>query len=257
MVLVRQTRISAPRLWPILWLSLLLLAGGLALFLTWRRIEGALVQSPPGAALIVAAIGLVCTAALLRIAAPRQIQRELAFVLPGVAAILVLAAVSLPGTSQWGIAGAWLVMISTEAATWWHSFNPHRQAQVQSGPEPPSAVAAGSGLNDCEEPEIPDGLVQQVTRVQESANRESIHALVQANIPAGDRLAIVHLAFCPPLAARPELTAHAIDADEIDVKVTQLETFGARLEARLPQVTEQPQRVMIEVLGSATSPPDA
>src|SRR5262249_12540557 len=138
---------------------------------------------------------------LLRVTAPRQLPREFALALPGTAAILVLAAISLPGTSPWGIAAAWLVVIAEESVTWWRSFNPQSQAQATSESEPHSAVAVGSGLNEAEEPEeteepeIPEGLVQQLTRVHEAADRESIHALVQAKIPANDRQAIVHLSF--------------------------------------------------------------
>jgi hypothetical protein len=102
---------------------------------------------------------------------------------------------------------------------------------------------------EAEEPEIPEGLVQQVTRVLEG-ERESIHALVRAEIAAHDRLSVVHLAFCPPLAARPELTAHAVDADDAEVRITQAEAFGARIEVRLPKVDKSARSVMIEVLGS-------
>lgn len=68
-----------------------------------------------------------------------------------------------------------------------------------------------------------------------------------------DRLAIIHLAFCPPLAERPELTAHALDMDEADVRITQAETFGARLEVRLPAVAQAERSFLIEVLGSAAT----
>ena len=48
--------------------------------------------------------------------------------------------------------------------------------------------------------EVPDGLIQQMTRLRDGAG-ESIHALVQAEIPAQDNQAVIHLAFCPPLDA--------------------------------------------------------
>jgi hypothetical protein len=95
--------------------------------------------------------------------------------------------------------------------------------------------------------------VQQITRVREG-DCETIHALFETCVAAGDRLGVTHLAFCPPLAARPELTAHAIDCDEAEVRVTQVETFGARLEVRFGQAAEQPRRIVGEVLGSITAP---
>src|SRR5262249_25283923 len=110
-----------------------------------------------------------------------------------------------------------------------------------------------------EESEMPAGLVQQVTRVRD-ANCESIHALVRAEIPAGDRLAVFHLAFCPPLARSPELTAHAMESGDelaaqgVEVRITQAELFGARIEVRVPYSVDQPQCVLGEVLGSVTVP---
>jgi hypothetical protein len=91
--------------------------------------------------------------------------------------------------------------------------------------------------------------VQQVTRVRE-ADRESIHALVQVEFAGGDQLAVVHLAFCPPLDAAPELAAHAMEAEDVEVKVTQGETFGARIEARRKaESIREARSTVIEVLG--------
>jgi hypothetical protein len=104
-----------------------------------------------------------------------------------------------------------------------------------------------------DEPETPAGLLQRVTRIRE-ADRESIHALIQAEIPAGDRLVVIHMAFCPPLTARPELTAHALDSDEAEIRMTQAETFGARIEVRLPRDERESRGVLIEVIGSAVCP---
>ena len=104
------------------------------------------------------------------------------------------------------------------------------------------------------EPEIPQGLVQQMMRVVEDGC-ESIHGLVKADVAANDRLAIIHIAFCPPLGERPELSAHALDCDDAEIRLTQVESFGARLEARLPAVSDAPRSLIIEILGSAKVSP--
>jgi hypothetical protein len=222
-----------------IWLTILALACGLSLFLTWRRLVGALVQPPAGAALVCAAFALAISAALLRRAAPRDSGREIVSFLPGVVAVLLLAAVTLPGTPAVGIAIAWLALIASETTAW---LAPRVARRGRA--DAPSTT---------EESEIPEGLLQQLTRVREG-DRESIHGLLQAEVPAADRLAVVHLAFCPPLAARPELTAHAMDSDDAEVRVTQVEVFGARMEVRLPRPADEPRRVLIEVLGSVTCP---
>jgi hypothetical protein len=257
------------------WLALLLLAGGLSLFLTWRRIAGALVQPPSGGALVAAAIALSSAVALMRslvcegrfsllgteysvlstqvtnlLTLPSQSTSQLLLLLPGVAAVLFMAALTLPGTPAWGIATAWFVLIAGETMTWLLHLRPPGSRST-SPPRRPLADAEAPAAVD--ESEIPPGLVQRVTRIREN-DRELLHALLQAEVPADDRIAVVHLAFCPPLAARPELTAHAMESEDAEIRVTQVETFGARIEVRLTQAEEEPRRVLIEVLGSVTSP---
>jgi hypothetical protein len=175
------------------------------------------------------------------------------FLLPGVVAILLLAALTLPGTPDWGIAIAWFVLITSEAISWWLHLRPtwlRRQSVVA------RTLADSDSSAAADEPEIPPGLVQRLTRIREH-DRESIHGLLRAEFAAQDRLAVIHMAFCPPLAARPELTAHAIDGDNAETRVTQVEMFGARIEVHRPRMEDQPCSVLIEVIGSVTSPTGA
>ena len=78
--------------------------------------------------------------------------------------------------------------------------------------------------------------------------------MLRAEIPAGDRLAILHIAFCPPLDAQPELAAHALDADDAEVRITQAETFGARLEVSVPKPVTEGRRLVVEVVGAVICP---
>jgi hypothetical protein len=220
-----------------LWVLVVALGCCLSLFLTCRRLAGALVQPPSGAALVTAAIALALAAALLRQIGSPDCRSRLTFALPGIAPILLLAALTLPGTPAWSIVIAWFALIVSEGTSWLVHERPRRREMQQ-------PLAA-------DEPEIPAGLVQQVTRVREN-NRETMHALASAEFASRDKLAVVHLAFCPPLAARPELTAHALDIDDAEVRITQSETFGARIEVRLPRADDQPRSALVEVLGSVT-----
>jgi hypothetical protein len=65
---------------------------------------------------------------------------------------------------------------------------------------------------------------------------------------------VLHLAFCPPLEGAPQLTAHALDADDAEVRITTAESYGLRLEVRLSKNVMQPRRVLVEVLGSTSNP---
>jgi len=235
-----------------IWLSIVLLAGCVAFLLTWRRIAGALSDSLSGVQLVAAAIALLFTAAMLRRLAPARMETTAEFFLPGIAALLLLAAITLPETPAWGIATAWLLFVAGEAGAWLLFHPPgavlrHIRREGRTVGEEPGIA---------EEPAIPPGLVQQVTRVREG-DHESIHALFETCIAAGDRLGVTHLAFCPPLAARPELTAHVVESDDAEVRITQIETFGARLEVRFTQASNEPRRVIVETIGSFIVPKES
>src|SRR3954468_3053489 len=87
-----------------IWISIVLLAISVAVLLTWRRIAGALSDPLTGFQLVASAIALLLSAAALRHVAPGRIDTRAEFSLPGIAALLLLAAVTLPGTPAWGIA---------------------------------------------------------------------------------------------------------------------------------------------------------
>jgi hypothetical protein len=250
----------------------------IVLVLAVRRLAGALDQSLSAWSLIGAVVVCAIAAVILRLALLESAHIELStgysvpstnsspsltttnrsrtalpgflFALPGVASLLFLATLTLPGSGIGGVLASWLLLIAAETASWMtfyhrprnilHTFQPHRKvrARIVSQPEATEPTE-----------EIPAGLVQQLTRVREDAG-ESLHALALAEIPAGDNFAVIHLAFCPPLGGAPALTAHAFENDDATVKITQAETFGTRIEVRLPRASAEPRSVLVEVLGS-------
>jgi hypothetical protein len=236
-----------------IWFSILLLGASVAVLFTSRRIAGALSDPLSGIQLVAAAITiLVCAAALRRIA-PGRMETTAEFSLPGIAAFLLLAAVTLPGTPGWGIASAWLLFIAGESGAWL-VFHPPRAVLRRLRREGTTDGEEQTGIVD--EPALPPGLVQQMTRVRDG-DHESIHALFETRVPAGDHRGIAHLAFCPPLVSQPELTAHAVDCEDAEVRVTQIETFGARFEVRFTQPSEESRRVIVEAIGSITVPTES
>lgn len=248
-------------------LSLWLLILGLAAVLVARRLSGALVSPLSGGAILMVALTLESTMLVYRYFAscteysilstqyfgrwqhslpPRAV---FSLITPEFAALAILASLTIRGTPAWGLILAWLLMISAESIPWLLHCRPglingRWLRLVRPTAAPPVEI---------ERPEIPSGLIQQLTRTREG-DRESIHALVQAEIAANDHLAVVHLSFCPPLAARPKLSAYALNAEDAEVRITQAETFGTRLEVRLPATKETSRALMIEVLGSVTGP---
>jgi len=235
--------------------SLMSLLLALSLVMLTRRSSGAFVQPLSGLAMVAVAAALAVVAALVRIVIGRVLaegRTSLAvFVLPGIAVSLLLAAFTLSGTPALAIAIAWFVVIACEGASWLVAYRPELLTRERRRQQVGVNRAAAEEILAEPEAELPAGLVQQLTRIRED-DRESIHALLLAEIPPDDRLAIIHVAFCPPLEATPELIAHALDTDDADVRITQAETFGARIEVRLPEVVIEKRNVLVEVLGSAT-----
>ena len=231
----------------------------LALVMLVRRLGGAFDRPLGGLAIVVVALALEVAAWLIRrLVLSTQCtvlstKSPIGFGIVSGVALLILGSLTLPGTPAVGVVFAWLVLVAGEVAQGLILFRPElwRRWNAQA-----ATVSVSTSNSAAEEAEIPAGLVQQVTRVRE-AERESLHGLVRAEIPCGDRLAVLHLSFCPPLAESPELTAHAVDSDAAEVRVTQAETFGARIEVRLPREEAVPRSVMVEVLGTVTSQRDA
>jgi hypothetical protein len=232
--------------------ALLVLMPVLALVLLVRRLSGAFDQPLGGLAIVVAALVLETAAWLIRRLARSTQYSVLSTTSPigfGVVSaitVLILASLTLPGTPVVGIIIAWLVLIAGEVAQGVNCFQPGLWRRWNARL---AVVSVSTSSSAADEAEFPAGLVQQMTRVREG-DRESLHALMRAEIPSGDRLAVLHLSFCPPLAEAPELTAHAVDAENAEVRVMQAETFGARIEVRLPREEATPRSVMVEVLGT-------
>jgi hypothetical protein len=239
-------------------LALTIALMSVALLLALRRLAGAMSQPLPAGWLLAVAAILVAAGFFVRAARFALPGSAALFALPGIACLLLLATITLPGTAAVDAALSWFILVAVEGIAWLG----HLRSRVavasralsrslppaQASQEP---VLADEGPELETEAEIPAGLIQRMTRLR-AADGESIHALIIARIPPGDRLAVVHLAFCPTLAARPELTAHTLDESDAEVRIVQAETFGVRIEARLPQAESTPRRAVIEVLGRAT-----
>lgn len=199
--------------------------------------------------------------------------------MPSVASGLMLLSVSTPASGALPLVGAWLVWLASEAVAWY--VRPatglmHPSAGARDGgtqpPSPPqpaeeislratgsvpssarpdaAAVVLPPRTEDDDTELIPPNLVQQVTRLLEQEG-ERVHALARVAIEAGDCLGVLHLAFGPPLTGHPELAACVLDEPQATARVTDAETFGARVEVRLSQPVSQSKAVWVEVHGLA------
>ena len=226
------------------WTAVVLLAALATVFLA-RRFSGAFVEPPGGWQLLGATAILILAAAMIQVAGPRD---RLALIVAGIAAAFGLTSLTLPGTAPWSVGLSWFALVVAQSAVLYVHFKQPRLKR------PSAAAARPPTLDEPAEETISEQLVQQLTRARTATGGESIHALVRVTCQPGDRLSVVHLAFCPPLDAKPRLTAHVLDDSGAEAKITLAETYGARIEVRLPRVANDGEAILLEVLGEAARP---
>jgi hypothetical protein len=249
--------------WPALRRDLLsaLLTSGLAAFglvvllLLMRRMAGALVQPLGGLSLIgVVGFGLALTAGWRRgwqVCGRRQSSLDLiAPAIPGFALFLLLCVLSLPGTASWALMLTWLAFFTCEAAWWWAAYSANRQPAVrrmasQTGvAEPAVEIEIESG-----QVALPNDVFQQITRCRDAEELERISIQLRIAFAVGQRVAVAHVAFCPPLGGLPDLAAEVMNGPDAMVTITNTQTFGVRLEVRLEEPADEACHVVVEIEG--------
>jgi hypothetical protein len=235
--------------------ALLTLFGGVFVL---RRWSGAFDQPLGGPGYLATALVSAGIAAAARMAALKRHPHSLGnaadcllWALPGAGALALLAAVTLPGTPAACVVLGWFGLATAEGVTWLLQLSTMLGLR-RSEQRHASGLAVAATGGEVRDEELPAGLVQQMTRVR-SEDGESIHALLVIDVPHGRPPSAVHLAFCPPFAAPPELAAHLLDGDAAAVRITRSETFGARVDLDW-KGTAAAGRVVLEVLGRASSP---
>ncbi len=102
---------------------------------------------------------------------------------------------------------------------------------------------------DCEPEacESSEQIVQQLYRVRNDRGEEIVYGTVRADFETGQRTAVVHVGFCPPLSHLPEIEAESLPGTSARIKIVQALAHGTRLEVRLPTPAETDCHVMIDL----------
>ncbi len=130
--------------------------------------------------------------------------------------------------------------------TWRHS------GELPTPPGHPAMPAAATLEDHAHQSE---GFLQQQVRRQTAAGGESIRGTVVVSFRTGDRLAVAHVGFCPPLQETPAVrlsTAY----DEPDAVVTpgEILPWGIRVECRLDEAAEEPFDIPVDFIATSTRP---
>jgi hypothetical protein len=250
-----------------------------ALLIGWRRLAGT-ISIPLQPALLLSVGGLVAIAAAgVRLvwrylpAQPESSRPDRLISLLATAAVLAVgAALSLRGTSTWGLVAFWAMLVGEELWVWrpvgWRSPPGAPEARLlsrlagvgaaerpagchwrdASATRPPAAVSDG----------LPgDDVLQQLTRSQAPDGSEQLSGWLRAPFAEGQRTATVHLAFCPQFARTPELTVEQLDGPEI-LRINQaVFSFGARLDLKLSAPAEGPLGVLLRFAARSKPPAPA
>jgi hypothetical protein len=101
--------------------------------------------------------------------------------------------------------------------------------------------------------EIPEVLLegawQQITRAR-TPEGEMITGWVKAEFQPGERTAVLHVAFCPPLAVAPEFEIEQLSGPGARIKAAQVLPQGTRLEIRLNTPATEPETLLLAFVGT-------
>ncbi len=260
------------------------LAAVLAGVLLTRRWADAL-QRPLDAAglavLTILLVGLAVAARLLwRLADPRRgldaARWQTVFDVTVTASVLGLAAVvSLPQSPVVPMVALWLVVLGAEGATWFVVLRRQQNSCEEETPadgspdadlplvEPSSerlALISGADNAFSEDDEssetLPAGVSQRMTRAREDGG-EIIYGILRCDFPPNLRQQNIHIAFCPPLNSRPQLSVDQVDGPTARIRSTVVESYGAGVEVKLKSASSEPSSVQIQFCACETPPSDA
>jgi hypothetical protein len=238
-----------------------------ALVLLARRWAGALCYPLPPALLLGVAVVAAAAAAAIRLA---WLSPPPADSLPGIdRGVMLLTSLALaslgaglcvPGTSAAGVFFLWTLLGAEESWAWgWRlrrgPWTPSSERHARRpGPAYGGAPRlARSNLNhraapafDAEDMPLPKGVTQQLTRSQAADGTEELSGWMRIAFLAGQRTGSLHVAFCPPFPAAPELAVEQLEGPETRIKTAQLMPYGARLDLKLAVAAEEPSSVLLQ-----------
>lgn len=232
----------------------------LGLFLTWRRLIGAIDSPLLPLPLAGTAIGLLAWTIVLvsvgglndasrvsqlggsgRFRLPRRTKWQ-----PTATMLLFAVACSYPFSRvvDWAI---WLPAFGltiwfSRTAAWFAVMNRRERRASR-------AVRTVDSMPNDKGGEV----IQQITRVRTTRGQEAIRAALSANFATGERSTILHVVFCPPFEQLPTVEAHVADDSPASVKVTQRLHQGAQLEVRLAKCAEDDVKVHVEMYAAETN----
>jgi len=224
-----------------------------AALLLVRRWVGGPTRPLPAALLILAAVLLSTVSAAARAAWRTDTERTASvgggawrFWLPSLALALWGVALSLPGSSPVGVTGLWAILVGHEGLAALLRRR-RRGAAALVRPRPPQAVAERPpAAADATPGGLPADVWQQVIRTLDPGGGETVRGLLRSRFQPGQVVAVLHVAFCPPLESLPDFHVETSLGDAVRVHVAQSMHYGARIELQRIGGTRQSAEAVVQ-----------
>jgi hypothetical protein len=237
--------------------------------LVGRRWTGSLVQPPELLAFIMVAGALAASTAAARWlwladSTPGSTSRATAGfnLLLTIGLASLAGAISLPGSAIAGLWILWLVVIGAEVGGWWLT-DPQGRLTRKTESQPKRAAPQPADCGGGPPPRCTDldglALVRdesvrlQLVRRRDAAGLDELRGWAMVELAAGQRTAMLHVAFCPTFTATPAIQARQASGPTARVKAAQILPWGARIEVKLSEAVQSPCAARIEF--QATCPP--
>ena len=254
----------------VLWITAATLLASVCLLVIVRRLAGALAVALSPLGMAAAGVAAAALTAAVRIGW-RLHYREptpamATWQVEAVASACLMAfafALSMPDSTGTGLALLWGTIVVEEALAW-NSLS-RRRRSVRPVPTGGGSPAVDSSANDpCDTSSVdeldapPDAAVlQQLARRVSADGAEEINGWLRLPLQVGQQSGSLHVAFCPPLAAPPEVELEQADGPPARIKIALTQPYGARLDVKLASPAAETTSLLVQffarVARSATS----
>jgi hypothetical protein len=229
----------------------------MAMVVAWRRASGALEEPLEPLTLLAAGVLLAGLAALARaarraagIAWTGRFQHVLCQALISAAVLLLGVSLCWSSGSGGGLLLFWAVLAGEEIWSWHRGLCDGTSVGriglgcTGSGRTrlPASAAHFAAAPADCPPAE---NVLQQLTLSRDADGQARLAGWLRVPLAAGQRMGVVHVAFCPPFAETPQVAWEQITGPESRIRLAQLLPYGARLELKLAASAEEPGSVLL------------
>ena len=243
-------------------LSLVALLNAIGLLIVVRRLVGALGNDLPRDAMLLTAVVMTAIVAFARIAWRRAfplrksglLRRPWGDHFVGWGSSVGLALVALGCCYPAYLNSDWLIWLPMLVADqfWRQSFFDAGDPLLRLADEPEKEDDDHSSTVKFPSPAQPaklpqEEIVQRLYRVRNEDGSELIYGTLRADFQTGQRTAVLHVGFCPPLPYLPEIEAEALPGSEARLKIVQALAHGARLNVRLPSTPTEDCHVWIDM----------